>query len=85
MYYQSDGLRSIHDRQAQTFDRAARMFAHRLGRNLFGRSGRCLSIRRTYPKRQPRRAALYKARVGSWRGVKTEVEFMVTRQERELR
>lgn len=80
-YFQSDSLRSIQKQRAQTFDAAARQFAHRHGRNLFGRTGRCLSITRTYPKTRPRQAAMYKASVGTLRGARTEIEFMVTKQE----
>lgn len=81
MKYRSDGLRSISAQQARTFDSAARIFAHRLGRNLFGRSGRCFSLRRTFPNRSPRQVAMYQARIGATRGHRTEIEFVVTVQE----
>ena len=77
--YRSEGLTGIDPSRVSSFAAAARKFATRLGRNLFGRSGQMFSLKRLYPeRRQPRLAALYWAEVGTKRGPRTELEFWVT-------
>ena len=63
---------------ARSVDDAGRLFAHRLARKLFGRSGRCLSIRRVYPEHRPHRAGAFVAVIGSLRGPSTEMQIFVT-------
>jgi hypothetical protein len=70
---------------ARSLDDAGRMFANRFARRLFGRGGRCLSIQRTYPEHRARVAGMFRAVVGTLRGARTEISFLVTAHERTAR
>ena len=45
-YYRCHGLSSIAADRVRNIDDAARQFAHRFGMKLFGRSGRCMRLKR---------------------------------------
>lgn len=64
---------------ARSLDDAGRMFANRFARRLFGRGGRCLSIERVYPERRAFHAGVFRAVIGTLRGGRTIVQFLVTK------
>jgi hypothetical protein len=49
------------------------------------RARRRCDIQRTYPERRARLAGMFKAVVGTLRGVRTEIQFLVTAHERTAR
>lgn len=76
----SSSIRS--DQRTRSIDEAARHFADRWGRSMFGRGGHCMALQRLYPKRRPTKAGWYRARIGTKQGIKTTTEFWVTMEEK---
>jgi hypothetical protein len=62
-FYRAPGLRALRRNYntVRNTDDAARVFAHRLGRKMFGRSGICLQIKRVTTGRE---MFIYEARLG---------------------
>jgi len=77
--YRTDYMTAISKTRARNFGGAARIYANRAARNLFGRSGQMFSVKRVMPvRREPRQYAEYRAVIGTKRGVRTELEFPIT-------
>ena len=77
MTYQCPGLNGIDADRVRNIDHAARLFAHRLARKMFGRGGQAFRVARV---RHGHDWVQYEADIGKRRGPRTRTMLTVSRR-----